>query len=115
MAGRVLAFLLSSNLHTADPVFLEERQDGTTSLNSEADQGVNGIWWALGSSKKHFRGGIKKPTSRRAVLRGALALHGTEQGQDARNLISLLHSQEVFREALIEIIEEHFNIDGYDL
>ena len=49
------------------------------------------------------------------VFTDALALYGTEQNQAAKDLISLLHSQEVFEKALIEIIEEHFDLDDYKL
>ena len=116
MAGRVLAFLLSSNLHTVDHAFFENKQDGTMAPTFETRSEVMGIWGALGGrSGEHFCDGLKNPASGQSVLRGALALYGAEQVQAARDLISLLPSQEVFREALIEIIKEHFKIDGYDL
>lgn len=115
MAGRVLAFLLSSDLHAVNTVLVEESQDGTRCPTSEVQQGASGIWWALGSRKKDFCGGIKRAAPRQSVLRGALALYSTERDQAARDLISLLHSQEVFEKALTEIIEEHFDIEGYQL
>ena len=114
-AGQVLAFLLSSNLHAVDQALLRERQDGTRSLTSEAENGVTGIWRAFARKKERFCGVIKKATSRKSVLRGALALYSTEQDQAAKDLVSLLHSQEVFEKAFIEIIEEHFNLDDYKL
>ena len=114
-AGQVLALLLSSNRHTVDHALLEKRHDGNRTLTSEAENGVTGICRALGSKKERFCGVIKKAVSRKSALRGALALYGTEQNQAAKNLISLLHSQEVFEKALIEIIEEHFDLDDYKL
>lgn len=103
MAGRVLAFLLSSNLHTVDHAL-------------EIQSEVMGIWGALGGRhKEHFCDGLKNPASGQSVLRGALALYGAEQVQAAKDLTSLLHDQEDLKKALNEIIEEHFGIDGYQL
>ena len=115
MASCVLAFLLSSNLHAVNHVLLKKKQDGTMYPTFETQSGVNSICWALGSEQECFGGVVKKVASRCAVLRGALALYGAEQYQAAKDLVSLLHSQEVFEKALTEIIKEYFGIDDYKL
>lgn len=113
--GCVLAFLLGSNLDAADHALLREKSDGSIRLTPAAQDGVRGIWRALGNKKERFSGGIKKAASRRSILRGALALHGTGQYQAAKELVSLLQSRDIFEQALVEIIEEHFDITGYTL
>ena len=114
-AGRVLAFLLSSNINGIVRDLLREKQDGTVHLNSEADIGVHRIWRALGSREECFAGGIKKAKSRHAVLLGALALYGGEEDQVARELVALLNSQDIFEKALVEIIQEKLDIEDYEL
>lgn len=116
MAGRVLAFLLASNLHTVDHALFKNKEDGTMSSTFEIRSESMGIWGALGGRhEEHFCDGLKNPASGQSVLRGALALYGAEQDQAAKALISLLHDPEDLEQALIEIIEEHFGIDGYHL
>src|ERR1700722_9680431 len=68
---------------------------------------------ALGGKKERFGGGGKSKSSRRAVLRGALALHGSGNSSAARELIKLLKSQEVFEKALTEVVNDHFGITGW--
>lgn len=103
MAGRVLAFLLASNLHTVDHAL-------------EIQSEVMGIWGALsGYGKERFYDGLKNPASGQSVLRGVLALYGTEQVQAAKDLTLLLHDQEDLKKALNEIIREHFGPDSYQL
>ena len=116
MAGRVLAFLLASNLHTVDHALFKNKEDGTKSSTFAIRSEVMGIWGALsGYGKERFSDGLKNPASGQSVLRGALALYGAEQVQAAKDLTSLLHSPEDLEQALTEIIEEHFDIDDYQL
>ena len=55
-AARVLAFLLGYDIQGTDHLLLTQKQDGTTMLNLEAEQGMNGIWRALATRKTLFRG-----------------------------------------------------------
>ena len=114
-AGRVLAFLLSSNSNRRARKLITERQNGTVHLTSEAASGVNGIWHALGRNSDNFVGGIKKAKSRHAVLLGALKLYSAEQDQAARELVALLSSQNVFEKALVEIIQKKAGVAKYEL
>lgn len=114
-AARILAFFLGYDVQGADHLFLAEDQDGTTTLSFHTEQGVNGVWRALANRKRYFRGGIKKCRSRKAILRGALALYGAERDGEAKKLIALLHSQGVFEKALRKIIEEKYGLTGYTL
>lgn len=113
--GQVLAYILGSDIDTANHTLLCTKQGGSLRLTADAQNGVSGIRRALGKKKDRFGGGIKTAASRRSVLRGALALHGAGQTQAAKELVSLLHSQEIFEKALVEIIEAHFGGTGYTL
>lgn len=114
-AGRVLAFLLSSNSNRRARKLIRKRQDGTVHLTFEAESGVENICQALGSKEENFGGAIKRAQSRRAVLLGALALYGAEQDQAARELATLLNSQDVFEKALVEIVRKKSGIAEYEL
>ena len=114
-AGQVLAFLLSSSSNRNARNLIRERQDGTVHLTSEAESGVYGIWHALGRNRGNFKGGIKKVESRRAVLLGALALYGAEQDKAAKELVSLLNSQDVFEKALVDIVRKKSGVADYEL
>ena len=114
-AARVLAFVLGYDNKGTDHLVLTQKQDGTSVPNLEAKQGINGIWRALANRKTYFRGRIKRRRSRKAILRGALALYAAEQDQASKDLVALLHSQDVFEKALCDIIEEKFGITDYKL
>lgn len=113
--GCILALLLGSSLNSADHAFLREREDGTRRLTASAEDGITGIFFALGKRKNWFNGSISRPESCLSVLRGALALHGSGQYEAAKELASLLQSQELFERTLEVIIEEHFEMPGYQL
>ena len=108
---RVLAFILGNAVHTADGALWPAESDNSWKVN----YCINEIWRALGSKPEWFTGGIKKPASRQAVLRGALALYGSDQQEAARDLIALLASQETFGEALRDIVAMHFDRSDYKL
>lgn len=111
--GRVLAFLLGNNVHSLDHVLkTTARRRG---LISAVDIGADGVKTALGRGENSFGGVIQNPESRRAVMRGALALYGSDQKKEACNLIRLLKSREVFESALREVVEEHFDVAGWTL
>ena len=114
-AGRLLAFLLSSDSNRRARELIRESQDGTVRLSFEAKSGVEGIWRALGNKEEEFGGAIKRAQSRRAVLLGALKLYGAEQDQAARELVALLSSQEVFEKALVDIVRKKSGIAEYEL
>ncbi len=80
-----------------------------------AEAGITGIWRALGKKASNFGGGIKNPTSRQAVLRGALALYGSDQKKSAKSLAALLVSQDIFDKALCEVMATHFHFSNYQL
>jgi hypothetical protein len=89
--------------------------DPKRQLSDAVDTGVNGIMLLLGSDADPFTGGIRTEASRKAVLRGALALYGADQRASALDLVALLHSKEVFEAALQEIVNDHFDISGWTL
>ena len=111
IAGRILASIFGNDLNTIDHVLKRSE----SRLRETVDAGVTGIVDALGSKDERFTGGIKSPDSRRAVVKGALALFGTRQVKAARALIAILKSKDVFETALTELVNEHFGISGWAL
>ncbi|PWU02069.1 MAG: hypothetical protein C5B53_02125 [Candidatus Melainabacteria bacterium] len=82
-------------------------------LSDAVDTGIDGIRRSLGSKSSRFTGCIKSEESRKAVLRGALALYGADQKASALELCALLKSEEIFETTLEEIINDHFDISGW--
>jgi hypothetical protein len=69
----------------------------------------------LGRKKDWFGGAIKSASSRKAVVRGALALYGHGKTEAAKDLVALLNSRDTFELALTEIANEHFGIKRWTL
>lgn len=111
--GQVMSFILGNGLDGANHAFLNPSNN--QKLHFVADCGIEGIWTALGRKSKYFTGVIGNPVSRRAVLRGALALYGSNQKAEAKKLIALLKSQEIFEKALEEVVRDHFGFKSYSL
>ena len=116
VGGRLMAFLLGNGLHGIDRVLKRPSPvDAARALGRAVDIGVGGIWRALGRKQEYFGGTIKSEDSRRAVLRGALALYGLGKTAAARELIALLNSRDTFEKALGETVNEHFGLKGWTL
>ena len=114
-AARMLAFLLSSSINRKVRDLLRENRNGTKRLTRGAKMGINGICLALGFDADSFVGRIRTVKTRQAVLLGALALYGAEQDQDARALVALLNSQDVFEKALGEAICKKLGVTDSEL
>jgi hypothetical protein len=116
VGGQVIAFLLGNGLHSIDGVLKQPSAfDPDRPLSYGVDKGVGGIWRALGRKKDRFGGAIRGESSRKAVLRGALALYGYGKTAAAKELVALLNSQATFERALTEIVSEHFGIKRWTL
>lgn len=107
ISGRMMAFILGRKIRNANLIM---QANG----GRQMDYGVADIMRSLGKSK-YFDGEIEAPLLRQAVLIGALALYGYGQYKEAKNLISLLANQQVFDDALREIVAKHFHCPGYQL
>jgi len=116
IGGKVMAFLLGHDLHTMDHVLKEPASfSPDRALSNSVDVGIDGIRRALGRKKDRFGGTIKSKSSRKAVMRGALALYGYGEVAAARELISLMNSPDVFEKALSEVVNEHFEVKDWTL
>ena len=102
---RMLAFILGHAIHAADEALWP----------AGVNFGINGILWELGSKSSWFTGEIEEPSSSQVVLRGALALYGSDQQEAARELIALLANQKTFEKTLRDIVAEHFNRSDYKI
>lgn len=99
--GRMLSYVLGHDLHILDRHF--NRAERYNLLN----QSYIGLHHAL-TSQTEFSGALRRDESCATVVRGALALYGLDQFDQARKLLSLISSEEHFNEALAEIIGKHF-------
>jgi len=63
------------------------------------------------SSNVKFAGTVSEDTQCQEIARGALALYGLDQAEQAKKLLALLTSKDHFSNALIAIIRAHFG-DG---
>lgn len=114
--GRMMAFLLGHDLHAVDHILKRRsRYDKARVLSDTVDVGVEGIWQTLGMKKERFGGPVRLESSRKAVLRGALALYGVGKVAAARGLVALLKSTDIFETALAEIVNEHFRTKAWNL
>jgi len=112
-AGPVLAVLLGNGLHAIDHVL--KKDDADERLSVALDTGVSGILRDLRSKAQRFGGVIRSADSRKAVVRGALALYGSGQTDAARELVALLKSRGTFDDALTDVVNEHFGIKGWGI
>jgi hypothetical protein len=116
VGGRVMAFLIGNGLHTIDSVLRRPSRLGSDRpLGHAVDVGVGGIWRALGRKRDRFGGAIRSESPGKAVLRGALVLHGCGKTAAAKDLVRLLNSRDTFESALTEVVNEHFGIKRWTL
>jgi hypothetical protein len=116
VGGQAIAFLLGHGQHSIDHVLKQRSSlDPERRLANAVDTGIDGILRALGGKKDRFGGAVRSKASRQAVVRGALALYGFGKTASARELIKLLNSRDVFENALVEIVNEHFEIKRWTL
>ncbi len=113
VGGRVMAFMLGNGLHSIDHVLNQPSEcEPERPLSRAVDRGIGGICLALGK-KDRFGGPVKSESSRKAVLRGALALYGYGKTAAAKELVALLNSQSTFERALTEVVNNHFGVKNY--
>lgn len=109
--ARIITFLISNNLKCLDHIL---KRQALAVEGSMFDFGINGILRLL-RDKASFGGPLRKRQSRNAIVRGALALFGSDQFKSARELVSLLQSEKVFDDALVELVKEHFGAIDWHL
>ena len=114
-AGILLAFILGFGIRSANSALIEKNDDQSTALTHETEQGIRGLWRTLAAKRKYFSGPISTEQSAEAILVGAPALYGMERLDEAKELISQLKSQDVFSEALVDLVKLHFRLEDYEL
>lgn len=114
-AGILLAFILSFEIRSANTALIEKKDDQSTALTREAEQGIRELWRTLAAKRKYFSGPISTKRSAEAILVGALALYGMERLDEAKELISQLKSRDVFNRAFIDLVKVHFRLKDYEL
>jgi hypothetical protein len=103
--GRMLSFILGTGLHVLDKHLKPpEAEQPFTGL----DRGYEGLKRSL-PAQVTFAGPISADGDCQDVLRGSLALYGTDQVDQARKLLALISSADSFTKALRAIVRKHFN------
>lgn len=103
--GRILSFVLGNAQHVLDTLL--KPADGMQPY-TELDTAYDGLETQL-TTKVKFGGGVSSESNCQHVVRGALALYGSDQLDRAKNLLGLISSEENFTKALTEIVRTHFN------
>ncbi len=109
--GRILGYVLGHDLSIIDK-HLRPTKDDPALRFDDFDTAFSGLYRDLLRNVK-FAGTINNPGSRRAVVKGALALFGMDQKTSAQDLISLLASGDTLKETLTEIVRQHFATPGW--
>jgi hypothetical protein len=114
--ARIISFLLGNDLHTLDHVLKRPSvSDPKRELRESLDSGIEGLIHYLVGDGKRLCGAIKNPQSSVALLKGVLALYGSDQRKAAVKLVGLLSSVTVFEKALTALVNEHFGLSGWAL
>ena len=111
--ARVLASILAGGIHSLDHILtkpiLKDRP-----LSAAARNAIEGL--ASWMTACDFDGKQPKVRSKRAVMRGVLALLGADQRDAAMKLLASLRSGKEAKTALEAVIDEHFGLsEGYQI
>lgn len=106
ISSRILAFILGNGIHSADEMFWPSKSDRK---RHQIDFSRDDISRDLRDLSRGVGGSLTRPSSRRSVLRGALALYGSNQNKAAGRLAALLASKKEFNTTFEDIITRHFD------
>jgi hypothetical protein len=102
--GRFLSFILAKELHLIDALI--KPADGEPPF-TPLDTAYDGLDRGLSTQVK-FGGSIIEDASCQEIVRGALALYGLDQLDQAKKLLAHLAAKEHLTKALTSIIQTHF-------
>jgi hypothetical protein len=80
------------------------------SLSTGVDTGLSRIQSALGATSGHLDGALKSSDSVDAALRAALLQYSSGELNAAKGTVSLIGSDNIFRERLASMVENHFGL-----
>lgn len=103
--GRFLSFVLGTGLHAVDQHL---KPAGVEQPLTELDTAYEGLEDILPAQVK-FGGPISANNECQDVIRGSLALYGTDQVEQARKLLALISTKDNFVNALVATVQTHFN------
>jgi hypothetical protein len=103
--GKFLSYILGHNIHVVDEHFKQLDSFKRTRLLDVAYSGLH-----LAMANAGFAGPLIKKESCEAATRGALALYGMDQAQEAHALRSLISSKKHFERSLRRVIRKHFDL-----
>lgn len=111
--AQVFASILAGNIHSLDHVLSRPIMKDRP-LSAAARNGIDGLASWIGGCD--FDAKQMKVRSKRAVMRGVLALFGSDQRDAAMKLMASLRSEKEARRALEAVIDEHFALaEGYKI
>jgi hypothetical protein len=112
-AGRVTAQILARNITAVNDALI--RTEPKKALSDGVEMGLSRIVRALKADSGKLKGPLKSDDSVDAVLRAALLQHAGGQLNAAIETISLIGSDDIFRQRLAKMVEKHFGIKSADL
>jgi len=107
--GQVMSFVLGNGAHCLDKVLIEGKD-----LTFVARGALNSIYRALRPKGGRFNGVLRRRASIGAVIRGALALHGSGQRLEAMELISTIRDENTFEKGLERVVSKHFDFPNWE-
>jgi hypothetical protein len=79
------------------------------------DLAGSGLWLKLAGRKSKFGGYVESPSDARRIVRAALLQQAIGNLEDARGLVRLLASTDIFDRALHDLIKEHFGLKKFEI
>jgi hypothetical protein len=98
-AARMLAHVLSQGHHEIDELW---KPPEVLKIFTGLWMGYRGLVSDLANEETEFGGVLRRPESTQNAVRGALALYSLNQIDEARCLLSLIHSKDHFERALLK-------------
>ena len=105
--SKMLSFILGSGRHTLDQQLKPEGSDNAF-IGAYAD--LEDFLPRM----VQFHGPTNTDAACQLIVRGALALYGTDQVDQARRLLSLIRSRDNFRQALKMLVRDHFGDPSWE-
>ncbi len=108
-AGKLLAYILAHRVHDLDA----HMQPDAGGRNRILDLASSWLWLVIDHVK--YNGPLGKDAECDSVIKGAFALFGVDKVEDGKNLLGLIASKAEAHQALIRLIQSHFDIPTWSV
>jgi hypothetical protein len=107
-AGRVIGYVLSRDLPIIDePLIVTNPKKA---LSAAAERGISRLCFGLGATSNKLEGPLKASATVDAALRAALLQFALGESNAAKETAALISSDDLFRERLAELVQDHFGL-----